>query len=467
MGNGYRVHAYAGQSNEVGYGLGNASLSSVACDSRIVQIGRGSSDMQIIGITNELEYWPSVGQAHGCNPSVARYWAANYLADGDTLGIVPAAHGETSILQWLQLVPDGLNLYDDMAARIRVYLSQPGNNTVDLLTMQLGELDCTIIGDPTHKWNYLLPDVDTWHARMLDFIDKFRADFGVVPFVLSKLSPLWNPPAKAGIEAAMDTIQTERAFVQTVTTKYSLLNGSVATGKGFAHFAAQGQEMQAMRRILAASTLINGTPYFSPNGLVNGAFDAWSNGTCFPLAPSTPTPIADYWVACRNNAGNATISRQAGFNGSAYCTRIQRNQGTADSQTISIFQRIPDSVAASWAGKTVTIAYDMRLGANFSGYAGRFRSAICTAGGSGESFNYLTRSFQSATAISQQYANVPYSTPARWFNTFDVPVGCGELALQLNWAPDPSLGAAGAADYADLGAVWFAQGVVPMGLSTS
>lgn len=459
---GYHILPLLGLSNTVGAGLGLASQSDTAADLQIAQIGRHTvNNMQIIPFSERLEFWPFPSQAHAYGPSVGRYYAQTYLPSGKSLGIVPAAAAGSSVLEWNEVVTgNDPHLYTDMAARIAVFQAVSGSSVIGGLT-ELGAEDVLIIGNPSHPWHSLMPDVATFKAQMKTLINRFQSDYGGAPFIMSRFSTFWNPTYKSAVETALAEITTEIPNTRLISSAYSPANGFVSPGTGYVHLCAEGNEMQAMRYFLALSAQLTGAEYSQPNIIANGDFSAWSGGTSFSIPPNSQINTADGWSTYRVGAGNATISRQPGLNGFPYCMRIQRDAGTSDTQTIPCYIRVPDAIAASLAGQKITVAFDAAPGANFSGASGRFKVAICTAPGSGEAFDERTRSFVSATTISPNYLTTPIPVQSRYFSTLVVPADCGQMVIDLNWQPS---GIAGLADYIDIGNVYPALGVVPLGL---
>jgi hypothetical protein len=111
--------------------------------------------------------------------------------------------------------------------------------------------------------------------------------------------------------------------------------------------------------------------------LINGSFDIWQRGTSIALTTSAYT--ADRWQGYRASAGS-TVTRQATSDTTnlpfiQYCARVQRNSGNTGTDGIAICQSVESANAIPYAGRTVTISFYARAGANFSGASSimRFR----------------------------------------------------------------------------------------------
>jgi hypothetical protein len=98
------------------------------------------------------------------------------------------------------------------------------------------------------------------------------------------------------------------------------------------------------------------------NGFINGGFDIWQRGTSFT---STGVYMADRWYLGGSNP-NMTNTRVAGTDGSTYALRLQRNSGSTSTAGIPIGQSVEIANATPYQGKTVTISFMARAGANFS-----------------------------------------------------------------------------------------------------
>ena len=106
------------------------------------------------------------------------------------------------------------------------------------------------------------------------------------------------------------------------------------------------------------------------NAVINGGMDIWQRGTSFALAASTSTYTADRWK-CRRNATGATISRQATNDTTnlpfiQYALRAQRDSGNATTDLIQVTQSFENINSIPYAGKTLTISFYARAGANYS-----------------------------------------------------------------------------------------------------
>jgi hypothetical protein len=100
--------------------------------------------------------------------------------------------------------------------------------------------------------------------------------------------------------------------------------------------------------------------YYSPNYIINGAFDIWQRGTSFTTTSNVY--LADRWYG---EGGNVTVSRQTtGVPASStYCMRTAMTATTYNNK----YQLIESVNVAPMRGKTVTFQAKLRRNASFSG----------------------------------------------------------------------------------------------------
>jgi hypothetical protein len=180
------------------------------------------------------------------------------------------------------------------------------------------------------------------------------------------------------------------------------------------------------------------------NFIINGGMDIWQRGTSIALT-SANTYCVDRFIASANTSGAATVSRQVTGDTTnlpfvQYCARFQRNSGNTATGTQFFNQPIETINSIPLAGKTVTVSFYARRGADFS-----------------SSGNVLTAQLRSGTGTDQSYliawtgdallgsVNATLTTTWQRFQ-FTVTVGAtaNELTLPFTYTPT---GTAGANDY--------------------
>lgn len=107
------------------------------------------------------------------------------------------------------------------------------------------------------------------------------------------------------------------------------------------------------------------------NKIINGGFDIWQRGTTIAGLNNSVSYSADRWCIFRSLAANYTLSRRSvtpselsGFN---YCARYQRTSGDTSVALLYLGITFESISVIPLAGKTVTLSFYARKGANFSG----------------------------------------------------------------------------------------------------
>jgi hypothetical protein len=188
------------------------------------------------------------------------------------------------------------------------------------------------------------------------------------------------------------------------------------------------------------------------NILINGGFDIWQRGTTHAGQFNAASYTADRWVIFRSLAGNYTLSRQASdVPGMNYFARFQRTSGDTSVSNIYLirtFESLQDVTPLQ--GKTITVSFSARKGANFSG--DNLLAQIEFGGGTDTA---------SLTQPSSATVTTPtYSLSASWqrySTTVTVPSNATAARMFWHWLPT---GTAGANDYFDIASVQVEIGAV-------
>jgi hypothetical protein len=179
------------------------------------------------------------------------------------------------------------------------------------------------------------------------------------------------------------------------------------------------------------------------NRLINGSFDIWQRGTSFSN-PANGQYGADRWAMLWGTA-NRTHSRQAGFDGSLYCYRVQRNVGASDTSFSNLFQIIESFNMLDLRGQTVTLSFSARCGANYSSTGNALLVAMQTGIVADQGFNqYWSPGW---TGVTSPLSNsVVLTTTAQRFSfTFTIPSNALEAGVSFQYVS--AGGTAGAADF--------------------
>jgi hypothetical protein len=200
--------------------------------------------------------------------------------------------------------------------------------------------------------------------------------------------------------------------------------------------------------LVADSAQTTGLRYNPPvgslaNPVINGAFDIWQRGTS---STTVGAYVADRWW--NGNLTGATYSRQTTSDTTnlpniQYCLRIQRNSGVTATDGCNAIQSFETVNSIPFAGKTVTLSFYARKGANLSGDV----QANLHSGTGTDQF-FWTGYTGSATPISATLTTSNLTTNwQRFAYSGTISSSATELALQFN---KTSAGTAGAADYVEI-----------------
>ena len=199
------------------------------------------------------------------------------------------------------------------------------------------------------------------------------------------------------------------------------------------------------------------------NSVINGGFDIWQRGTSFSLAASSGlTYVADRYTTQTNASQACTVSRQLTGDTTnlpfiQYCLRYQRNSGqtgVARQYLVNSFETVN---TIPFVGRTVTLSYYARRGANYSAASNILEASLFTGTGTDQNAFVYTGSAQ----IGATNATLT-TTWQRFSLTVAIPTTVTELAPTFSWA---SVGTAGAADYFEVTGVQLELGSVPTSFS--
>ena len=207
--------------------------------------------------------------------------------------------------------------------------------------------------------------------------------------------------------------------------------------------------------LVADSSTATGLRYqapYSQQSVLNSAMQVWQRGTS--IACTSTTYTADRWQGYRSVAG-ATVSRQVTGDTTnlpfiQYCARVQRDSANTSTTAIYLAQSFESINSIAYAGKTVTLSFYARSGANFTNL---LVTRLYT--GTGTDQNILVSYTGAANPIAQ---NTTLTTTWQRFSyTATLASTATELALRFDYEPT---GTAGANDYYEITGVQLELGSV-------
>ena len=209
-------------------------------------------------------------------------------------------------------------------------------------------------------------------------------------------------------------------------------------------------------QIVADSSTSTGLRYQEPktlNSLINGGMDIWQRGTSFSSGGGLSVYAADRWHFYRgSNASGATFSRQtSALTGFQYAARLQRNSGNTSTESIGLRYTLESADSYRLAGKTVTLSFYLRKGADYSGTT--FRATIASGTGTDQPV-YAFTGFTYAVDTSV----TPTTSWVRYSITGTIPSNATEVGLEMF---SNASGTAGTNDYVDITGLQLEIGSVP------
>jgi len=195
------------------------------------------------------------------------------------------------------------------------------------------------------------------------------------------------------------------------------------------------------------------------NAIINGGMDVWQRGTSVAVAASTANVYtADRWITYTFANQAITVARQltndtTNLPNIQYCARYQRNSGQTGTTILSFAQNFESINSIPFAGKTVTMSFYARAGANFSASSNILVAALIS--GTGTDQNYLNGFTGTATVATQ---NVTLTTTWQRFTiTGTVATNATQLCTIFQYTPT---GTASTNDYYEITGVQLELGSV-------
>jgi hypothetical protein len=189
-----------------------------------------------------------------------------------------------------------------------------------------------------------------------------------------------------------------------------------------------------------------GTPISNP--IINSAMQVWQRTTSLAATTSLGNYSADRWMCRVSSTVTNTFSRQltsdtTNLPNIQYCMRIQRTAGQTATPLLILEYSQETVNSIPYAGKTVTMSFYARAGANFSASGNAFTARLKT--GTGTDQNIANTYTGEATTID---ASATLTTTWQRFSyTGTVAATATEMGLQCFYT---ATGTAGAADYMEV-----------------
>jgi hypothetical protein len=186
--------------------------------------------------------------------------------------------------------------------------------------------------------------------------------------------------------------------------------------------------------------------------------DCWQRGTSVSVSALATGYTADRWLGWSQTSGPAmTISRQATSDTTnlpniQYCARVQRNASQTATGIVDMVQGLESANSIPLAGKTVTVSFYARAGANFSAASNALYVYVQSGTGTDNSptaFTGASLLINSSTTLTTTWQRFSYTAT----------VGTTATQLLVGFYYTPS-GTAGANDYFEVTGIQLEQGSV-------
>jgi hypothetical protein len=269
------------------------------------------------------------------------------------------------------------------------------------------------------------------------------------------------------------TTNTDMDFVWVTTDDANAIQNSIVDAKGDLISATANDTPARLavgsngETLVADSSTSTGLRYTAGNPIsnptLNSSFQVWQRGTSISATASNAY-TADRWQLGANTAQTCTVSRQAtndttNLPNIQYCARVQRNSGQTATGAFAIAQSMESVNSIPFAGKTVTLSFYARAGANYSPTSNTLYASIYT--GTGTDQNVLT-GFTSGTAAVASNLTIT-TTWVRYSITGTLGATATQLGIYINATPT---GTAGTNDYFEITGVQIDIGSVALPFRT-
>ena len=190
------------------------------------------------------------------------------------------------------------------------------------------------------------------------------------------------------------------------------------------------------------------------NALINGEFNIWQRGTSF--IGTGYNYCADRWMEFRGGfASGMTVTRQSsGLSGFQYSIRLQRDSGNTGTQALNLQQTLETVNSIPFQGKTVTVSFYAKVGANFS--ASGMNLYIHTGQGVNQAASNQNYAWTTPQTYTQTFTGLT-TTWVRYTFTTTLSSTLTQLGIKLDVTPT---GTAGANDWIEFTGFQLEQGSI-------
>lgn len=198
-----------------------------------------------------------------------------------------------------------------------------------------------------------------------------------------------------------------------------------------------------------------GTPYVITvknrhqiaNPVGNASMMVAQLGTSVAVGAAVAMTLDRWWGYRGSTVAGMTVSRQsAGVDtqGSGYCARVQRDNANTSAEALNFVQSIETIDSYRFAGRTATLSFRARKGADFSAASAVLSASLVSGTGTDQSYAAGT---YTGGAVPAAVSAVLASSWQTFTATGVVSSSATELSVLFSFVP---VGTAGAADYFEI-----------------
>lgn len=191
------------------------------------------------------------------------------------------------------------------------------------------------------------------------------------------------------------------------------------------------------------------------NAVINGSFNVWQRSTDATTVGSYSYATADRWISrTAAGGGSVRVSRQAAtdLTGFRYCARVQRTASNTNTGALQIIHTLETANSIPFAGKTVTLSFYARKGANYSPTSSGMNPQLYSGTGTDQHWTSFT---SQSTAIAQ--TAVLSATWQRFSYSATIASTATQLYMIFEMVPT---GTAGADDWFEIAGIQLEAGAV-------
>jgi hypothetical protein len=201
------------------------------------------------------------------------------------------------------------------------------------------------------------------------------------------------------------------------------------------------------------------------NPIINSSFQIWQRGTSFTVSGGY---TADRWYAYSAGAGR-TVSRQVtndttNLPNIQYCARVARDSGNSAINEVQFYNVFENVNSIPLAGKTITLSFYARKGANYAPSTSNALEAEVTSG-TGTDQNPI-----SAWTGENKFINSNVTLTTTWQRftlSGTMPATATQLYVRFRPGGNTYTGTAGAADYYEITGIQLDVGSVALPFRTN